>query len=395
MIFIKTVTIKATKVPKETEVGGRSAQDVIRDAYETPGGKMTVIPARNAGNADNGRKERVGAYCRVSTGKEEQASSYETQYQYYSELIQGNSAWEFVGIYADRGLSGTSVKKRDQFLRMIEDCKQGKIDKILVKSVSRFSRNVEDCLHYTRLLKALSPAVAVYFETQHINSLTETSEMQIITASMIAQGESEGKSISIKWRVKKNFQKGIIYPVWSLLGYVRDGNSKWAIEPRGAEIVENIYALYLEGYSSPRIADILNQSGIETATGTTTWCSGSVLGILRNEKYKGDALCQKTISVDLFNHITIKNDGRLDQYYHEDHHPAIISREAWQRVQDMIDARVYRYRAARYKKPRVIMRGGLMGFFVIDPSWSEDDVDYLIFRPSDIIPAGHEAHATN
>ena len=276
---------------------------------------------------------------------------------------------------------------------MIEDCKKGKIDKILVKSVSRFSRNVEDCLHYTRLLKALSPAVAVYFETQHINSLTETSEMQIITASMIAQGESEGKSTSIKWRIKKNFQKGLIYPVWSLLGYIRDENRNWAIEPRGAEIVENIYALYLDGYSSPRIADILNQSGIETATGTAKWCSGSVLGILRNEKYKGDALCQKTIAVDLFNHITIKNDGRLDQYYHEDHHAAIISRDDWQRVQDMIDSRVYRYRSARYKKPRIIMRGGLMGFFVVDPSWSEDDVDYLIFKPSDTTPAEHEAHA--
>ncbi len=381
---MKTITIKATKVPKETGATGKSAQEVIRDAYETAtGSKMTVIPARrNTDDPENARKLRVCAYCRVSTGSEEQASSYEMQYQYYSELIQTNPRWEFVGIYADQGLSGTSVKKRDQFLRMIEDCKQGKIDKILVKMVSRFSRNVEDCLHYTRLLKGLSPPVSVFFETQHIDSLTETSETQIITTSMVAQGESEGKSISMKWSNRNRFQKGLIYPVWSLLGYVRDENRKWAIEPHGAEIVQNIFSLYLDGYSSPRIADILNQSGIETATGTAKWSSGSVCGILRNEKFCGDALCQKTITVDLFEHKAIKNDGRADKFFHESHHAPIVSREDWLLVQEMLNSRYYRKRSSRLKKPRIIMRGGMMGFFVIDPTWSEDDVDYLFFRPS-------------
>lgn len=146
--------------------------------------------------------------------------------------------------------------------------------------------------------------------------------------------------------------------------------------------MQNIFALYLEGYSSPRIADILNQSGIETATGTAKWSSGSVCGILHNEKFCGDALCQKTVTVDLFEHKAIKNDGRADKFFHESHHSPIISREDWLLVQEMLNSRYYRKRSSRLKKPRIIMRGGMMGFFVIDPTWSEDDVDYLFFRPS-------------
>ena len=382
---MKTITIRASKKPKITsEVVGKSAQDAVREAFETASGKMTVIPARrNAHGSDKPRKLRVCAYCRVSTGSEEQASSYEMQYQYYTELMQANEEWEFRGIYADKGLSGTSVKKRDQFLRMIEDCKAGKIDHILVKQISRFSRNVEDCLHYTRLLKGLSPPVAVYFETQHINSLTETSESQIITACMVAQGESEGKSISMKWSNRNRFRKGIIYPTWSLLGYIRDENRQWAIEPRGAEIVQTIYSLYLEGYSSPRIAEILNQSDVETATGTAKWRSGSVCGILRNEKYCGNALCQKTVNVDLFEHKVIKNDGRTDQYFHEEHHAPLVTKEDWERVQHMLRTRFYRSHATRLNKPKVVVRGALAGFYIIDPNWNIDDVDYLFFRENE------------
>jgi Site-specific recombinases, DNA invertase Pin homologs len=214
---MKTITIKATKKEKVANANtGRSAQDVIREAYESDTGKMTIIPASlDASRRNANRKQRKCGYGRVSTGSEEQASSYEMQYQYYKEMIQANPNWEFVGVYADKGLSGTSVKKRDEFLRMIEDCKAGKIDQIIVKQISRFSRNVEDCLHYTRLLKNLSPPVSVYFETQHINSLSETSESQIITACMVAQGESEGKSISMKWSNRNRFRKGIIYPVYT------------------------------------------------------------------------------------------------------------------------------------------------------------------------------------
>ena len=378
---MKTITIKASKAPKPVEVVGKTAQEAVREAFESTSGKMTVIPARrNLNDPDNQRKLRVCAYCRVSTGSEEQASSYEMQLQYYTEKIQSNEKWDFVGIYADRGLSGTSVKKRDQFLRMIEDCKAGKIDQILVKQISRFSRNVEDCLHYTRLLKGLSPPVSVFFETQHINSLTETSESMIITACMVAQGESEGKSTSMKWTIRNRFHKGTIYPTWSLLGYVRDNDRRWAVEPRGAEIVQAIYSLYLEGYSSPRIADILNQSGIETATGRAKWSSGSVCGILRNEKYCGDALCQKSVTIDLFDHKSIKNDGRIDQYFHEDHHIPIIQREDWNRVQHMLNTKFYRKRGTRLLRPKLLMRGGLIGFYIIDPSWSSDDVDHLFFR---------------
>ena len=145
--------------------------------------------------------------------------------------------------------------------------------------------------------------------------------------------------------------------------------------------MQNIFALYLEGYSSPSIADILNQSGIETATGRAKWSSGSICSILRNEKFCGDALCQKTITTDLFEHTVIKNDGRADQFFHEDHHIPIISRQDWLKVQEMMDNRYYRKQSTRLKRPRIIMRGGLMGFFVIDSSWNKDDVNYLLFYP--------------
>ena len=386
---IKKIVIKTkAKTVLSNQDDVKTAQEIIREAYTVDNGKpVVVIPAKpRVTKSTVARKLRVCAYCRVSTASEMQASSYELQYQYYSEKIKKNPEWEFVGIYADRGLSGTSVKKRDQFLRMIDDCAAGKIDKILVKHLNRFSRNVEDCLHYTRLLKGLPSPVSVYFESQHIDSLTETSESQIIFASMIAQGESESKSISLKWSNRNRFQKGIIYPTWSLLGYIRGPGRQWIIENRGAEIVSAIFTLYLEGYSTPRIARILTQSGIETPTGQEKWSSGSIIGILRNEKYCGDALCQKTVTTDLFEHKTAPNDGIVDKFFHEKHHIPIVSKRDWLRVQKLLDTKHYTKNRVWFSKPHTVRSGSLAGFTIIDPSWDDEVIEKVFFKKRNHLP---------
>lgn len=256
------------------------------------------------------KKLRVCAYCRVSTDEDTQASSYELQVQNYTKMIQENDEWEFAGIFADEGISGTSVLHREHFLEMIEKCKAGEIDLIITKQVSRFARNVLDSLNYIFMLRKLDPPVGVYFETEKLNTLDKSSDMVITVLSLVAQSESEQKSNSLKWSFKRRRAQGLgIYPNWALLGYRLDDEKCWEIVEDEADIVRTIYSLYLDGYSSTQIAELLTKSGIPTVKGLSVWSSGSVLGILKNEKYCGDALCQKTVTIDFFTHKSIKNNG--------------------------------------------------------------------------------------
>ena len=255
--------------------------------------EVQVIPAISDRDGYEKRKLNVCAYCRVSTDMDTQALSYELQVQNYTEYIASNEEWEFAGIYADRGISGTSLKHRDEFNKMIADCRAGKIDLIITKAVTRFARNVLDCISTIRMLKQLDPPVGVFFETERINTLDTTSETYLGLISLFAQGESESKSESLKWSYIRRWKRGTgIYPTWSLLGYDVDENGKWVVVEEEAELVRIIYDMYLTGYSSPQIAEILTRSGIPTATNKNTWSSGAVLGILRNEKYCGDVLCR-------------------------------------------------------------------------------------------------------
>lgn len=247
---------------------------------------VQVIPAITDREGYEKPKLRVCAYCRVSTDMDTQALSYELQVQNYTDYIRGNDEWQFAGIYADRGISGTSLKHRDEFNRMIEDCKAGKIDLIITKAVTRFARNVLDCISTIRMLKQLEHPVAVYFETERINTLDTTSETYLGLISLFAQGESESKSESLKWSYIRRWKRGTgIYPAWSLLGYEMGEDGKWQIVEAEAELVRIIYDMYLNGYSSPQIAEILTRSGVPTATNQTVWSSGGVLGILRNGSY--------------------------------------------------------------------------------------------------------------
>ena len=340
--------------------------------------EVQIIPALADRDGYEKRKQRVCAYCRVSTDMDTQALSYELQVQNYTEYITSNEEWEFVGVYADRGLSGTSLKHRDDFNRMIADCRAGKIDLIITKAVTRFARNVLDCISTIRMLKQLEHPVGVFFETERINTLDTTSETYLGLISLFAQGESESKSESLKWSYIRRWKRGTgIYPTWSLLGYEVDEDGKWVIVEEEAELIRIIYDMYLNGYSSPQIADVLTKSGVPTATNLTTWSSGAVLGILRNEKYCGDVLCQKTIAMDIFTHKSIKNTGQKPQYFIERHHEAIIEKDDWLRVQQLIKERFYIKQRRRSSKPRIVLKGCLAGFTMIDLSWDEADLAHI------------------
>ena len=358
----------------------QSTKDEIRAAYRNgPQHEVQIIPAKKDLVPEHEKKKlRVCAYCRVSTDEDTQASSYELQVQNYTKMIQENEDWEFAGIFADEGISGTSVLHREKFLLMIEKCKAGEIDLIITKQVSRFARNVLDSLNYIFMLRKLDPPVGVYFETEKLNTLDKSSDMVITVLSLVAQSESEQKSNSLKWSFKRRRAQGLgIYPNWSLLGYKgRD----WEIDEDEADVVRSIYNLYLEGYSSGQIASLLTKNGIPTVKGLSVWKPGSVLGILRNEKYCGDALCQKTVTVDFFTHKSVKNNGLETQYFVEGHHTPIIEKRDWLLVQQIRKERRNTKRSTKRRKPQVIVKGPLAGFVIADLTWSQEDVMYFLER---------------
>lgn len=296
--------------------------------------------------------------------------------QNYTKMIHENPEWEFAGIFADEGISGTSVLHRAHFLEMIEKCKAGEIDLIITKQVSRFARNVLDSLNYIYMLRRLDPPVGVYFEAEKLNTLDKSSDMIITVLSLVAQSESEQKSNSLKWSFKRRRAQGLgIYPNWSLLGYK---GRAWEIDEDEADVVRTIYSLYLEGYSSPQIADFLTKSGIPTVKGLSSWSPGSVLGILRNEKYCGDALCQKTVTIDFFTHKSVKNNGLETQYFIEGHHDPIIEKSDWLAAQQIRKERRYTKNRSRREKPCYIVKGPLAGFLIVNPYWETEYIDSVL-----------------
>lgn len=298
---------------------------------------MTVIPPKpqkgNAAAKEEVKRLRVAAYCRVSTDNEEQASSYEAQIQHYEEFIKTNPEWEFVGVYADEGISATNTKKREQFNTMIEDCKAGKIDMIFTKSISRFARNTLDCLKYIRLLKEIN--IPVFFEKESINTMDAKGEVLITIMASLAQQESESLSKNTKMGIQYRFQQGkVLVNTRNFLGYDKDEEGHLVINLAEAEIVKRIFREYLEGASCMKIARGLERDGILTARGNPRWHDSTVRKILENEKYMGDALLQKTYTIDFLNKKRGKNNGTLPQYYIEDDHEAIIPKDIFMRVQE-------------------------------------------------------------
>ena len=303
--------------------------------------KVSMIPAKPQYDRSiklSEKKLRVAAYCRVSTELEEQESSYEARVEYYTRKIQETENWKLAGIYADDGKSATNTKKRDDFKAMIKDAESGKIDMILTKSVSRFARNTVDSLLTIRKLKEKN--VAVVFEKEGVNTLDGTGEILITILSSLAQDESRNISENTRWGVVRKFEKGkVIVNHNKFMGYTKNENGDLVIVPKEAEIVRLVFRLYLEGYSTGKIAKYLEEQKIKTATGLEKWHDTVVLKMLRNEKYMGDALLQKTYTVDFMTKKKVMNKGIVPQYYVEDDHEAIIPKDLFYRVQEELARR--------------------------------------------------------
>lgn len=295
--------------------------------------KLTIIPA----NPELARKKavrrqlRVAAYCRVSTDSEEQMTSYEAQKTYYTDKIMQNPQWSMAGIFADEGITGTSAEKRPEFLRMIRLCRKRKIDLILVKSISRFARNTVDCLHYIRALKEMG--IAVIFEKENINTLDSEGEMLITLLGAFAQAESESISQNVRWGIRQAMREGrVSLRCKQLYGFTEDENGQPQVLPDEAEVVRRIYKSFLRGQSIRMIKGWLDAEGIAPRKGKE-WSLSSIENILKNEKYCGDVLLQKTFISDCISRKVIKNVGQLPMYLIENHHEGIVSRETYQAVQ--------------------------------------------------------------
>lgn len=300
-------------------------------------GNVMIIPAKkqigNTVDKTEKPKLRVAAYCRVSTDSDEQATSYEAQIEHYTEYISKNPNWVMAGIFADDGISGTNTKKRDEFNRMIEECMSGNIDMIITKSISRFARNTLDCLKYIRQLKDKN--IPVYFEKEAINTMDSKGEVLLTIMASLAQQESQSLSQNVKLGIQYRYQQGKVQVNHNrFLGYTKDAEGNLVIDPEQAEIVRRIYREYLQGQSMDKIASGLEADGILTGAGNTKWHTSTINKILRNEKYMGDALLQKTYTTDFLTKKRIKNNGTVPQYYVEDDHEAIIPKDIFLLVQE-------------------------------------------------------------
>ena len=346
--------------------------------------QVTVIPAigsrrtRGRNKANPNKKTRVAAYCRVSTEQEEQLNSFENQVHYYTKYIEERPDYQMVDIYTDEGISGTNTKKREGFNRMIADCEAGKIDLVITKSISRFARNTQDCLHYSRKLKALG--IGIIFEKENISTLDASGELLFTILSSLAQEESRNISENSTWGIRHNFQRGIlrINPT-TFMGYDMDENKKLVIDPEQAKIVKRIFREFEEGWTYNEIAKHLNDEKIKGVRGKVAWNGATILGMLTNEKYMGDAILQKTFTTDFLTKKRAKNEGQVEQYYVKNSHKAIIPKAEWEAVQMELERRkdyckeigIKRYGFASLDNPFISkLVCGHCGAVVNKKSWS-------------------------
>lgn len=299
--------------------------------------EIVHIPARQelrnrAAGAESGTLVRVAAYCRVSTEQDEQLNSFENQVTYYTDYITRNPKYELAGVYADEGISGTSTKRREEFNRMIRDCEAGKIDLIITKSISRFARNTQDCLNYSRKLKELG--IGILFEKEGINTMDSTGELLFTILSSLAQDESRSISENCQWGIRSLFRQGVMHlNANRFYGYDKDKDGKLVINPEQAKVVRWIYQSYMDGVNPDVLARKLNENNVPGCSGEAKWAASTIMGILQNEKHMGDAILQKTFTADFLTKKMVKNEGQLEQYYVKDDHEPIIGKEFWDVVQ--------------------------------------------------------------
>ena len=317
---------------------------------------------------DNDVPQRVAVYARVSTDNIQQTSSYELQKKYYEEFVVHHPNWTLVKIYADEGISGTSLAHRDEFNRMISDCRAGKIDMIITKSVSRFARNVVDCVSMVRTLAELTHPVGVFFESECIFSLKDDSQMALSFQATMAQEESHIRSRSMETSLRMRLDGGLpLTP--KLLGYSHDADGKLVINPDEQSTVKLIFFMYLYGYSTTEIAEALTELGRKTYLGNVTWTSNSIVQVLRNERHCGEVLTRKTFTPNYLNHKSRKNKGDRPQSVYRNHHEAIVSRDDYIAVQHLLNNAKYGNKSI-LPELRVIDSGLLRGYVTINPRWA-------------------------
>ena len=296
-----------------------------------------TVPKASMAEIEQTRKLRVAAYARVSTDQDEQESSYEAQVDYYTKYINSNPNWEFCGVFADRGITGTNTKYRESFNKMINLALNGEIDLILTKSISRFARNTVDALTIVRRLKARN--VEVIFEKENLHSLDPKCEVMLTIMSSLAQEESRSISENVRWGIRKSMQEGKVnLPYACFLGYRKGEDGRPEIVEEEAKIVREIYDAYLSGKSIHYIADELTARGIPTPMGKSKWSVSTIRSILGNEKYKGDALLQKTYVEDFLSKKVKKNNGELPSVLVHESHDAIIEPEIFDLVQEKLSS---------------------------------------------------------
>ena len=318
--------------------------------------QVQVLEATKAAPNSKGRRTagiqieriRVAAYCRVSTDGDEQLGSFESQKAYYEQKIKQNKEWVSAGIFADEAITGTKVDKREGFQEMIRKCQNGEIDMILTKSISRFSRNTQDIIKYVRMLRDRN--IAIVFEKENINTLDMNGEMLLTILSSLSQGEVESLSENVKMGLKMKMTRGELVGFNGCLGYDYHPDTKSiTVNEQEAETVRFIYDMYLQGYGSSTIAKRLTEMGVKNKRGTVEWHDHGVMGIIKNEKYKGDILLGKTFTVDPISKRRLANMGEEDRYYIRDHHEPIVSREVWDKADEIRLKRV---------KPRLMENTG-------------------------------------
>jgi len=347
---------------QKAHVRKRIYAEVDPDNYE-------FIPAKKQIDYyDNDIEQRIAVYVRVSTDNIQQTSSYELQKKYYEDFVSHHPNWTLVRIYADEGISGTSMAHRDEFNNMISDCRAGKIDMIITKSVSRFARNVVDCISMVRVLAEFNQPVGVFFESECIFSLKDDSQMALSFLATMAQEESHIRSRSMETSLRMRLDGGIpLTP--KLLGYSHDLDGNLVVNPEEEPTVKLIFYMYLYGYSTADIATALTELGKKTYLGNVNWTSGSIVQVLRNERHCGDVVTRKTFTPNYLTHRSRKNRGDRPQSIYRNHHDAIITRDDFIAVQRLLDNAKYGNKSV-IPELRVIDNGLLKGFVTINPRWA-------------------------
>ena len=359
-----------------------NAKQKIRDRYRgVDTSELTIIPAKPPKSAVDGGIKRVAPYIRVSTDSDEQTSSYELQKNYFMEYVNAQPGWVLVDIYSDEGISGTQINHREGLQRLLEDCKAGKIDYIITKSISRFARNIVDCLNMLEDLRNLNPPVGVIFETDHIDTLGGNDSLLLSILASLAEAESRNKSDIMNWSIENCFSRGI-FLLPELIGFDKDEDGNLVINEDEADTVRLCFYLFLAGFQLSEIADLLTD--MERRTGynkqhnkkpgvvpeyKTTWTSSSVLEILRNERHCGDVLARKTFTPNFKNHKSVKNRGERQQVKKHNNHEGIVSREVFEAANKKLDLCTGK-QDRRYPIMKVIDDGALRGFVPVDRTWS-------------------------